>query len=150
METPGILLAGVQSIRIVLLWFCVGIITAPFARSEWNQVRSLVYVGVILGILSLSGMLLQDPSFWAMADRNYVLLLMFVSGTVSSLISLIAALPLVLAFKQIRKSADIAPPDGIETVCECGTVFKSKPMLCAVCGRILIESPSLSTDAASE
>jgi hypothetical protein len=34
-------------------------------------------------------------------------------------------------------SSEAKPPEKIETVCECGAVFKSRPMLCSECGRQL-------------
>jgi hypothetical protein len=36
-----------------------------------------------------------------------------------------------------RKQSEVPIPQLIETRCQCGAVFKSKPLICSECGAVL-------------
>jgi len=131
-----------QSIIVSLLisWLIMGIIIAPFSRKGWNVLRSTLWIGVFLTILTLIFKILENPSFWDLTlnpTRNYDLLFQFVTSLVVSLFALPSAIPITIAIERARQTGEPPLPDKIETICECGAVFKSNPLICSECGRIL-------------
>ncbi|MFW9945069.1 MAG: hypothetical protein ACFFB7_08730 [Candidatus Sifarchaeia archaeon] len=150
-DTVWVLLAGCESLQQSLLrlldpsttvaflvsWVAIGVIIAPFSKSYWNAVRTSVWVGVIIGILSLSSILVLNPTFWTSASRNWDVVVLFGTSIIVGLFSLVAALPLVKLISLAQKETKLPPPVSIRTTCECGAVFKSRPLLCSECGRQL-------------
>jgi hypothetical protein len=141
--TPG------QGIVVLGIWIIIGAISSPFSKNETNTVRTSFWIGIIVGTFSVASLLLNDPGLWDSPERNLVLILDYIQAILSSFVSLISAIPLVWIRKKFLREKDLVPPTKIETVCECGAVFKSKPMICAECGQSLVDSTSLSTDSAS-
>ena len=133
------LLSSTTWILYVMVWIAIGLVTAPFAKSEWNAVRTALWVGVFISIFAVSSALLLDPSLWTLDRdaRNVYLALQFASGIGYSLLSLVSAIPLAILLQKARRKADVPPPIKIETICECGAIFKSAPLMCAECGRVL-------------
>lgn len=118
-------------------WLIIGAIIAPFSKSSWNAVRTSVWAGVVVGILSLSSILILDPTFWVSATRNWDVVVLFSTSIIVGLLSLVAALPLVKLISLAQREKRLPPPESIRTTCECGAVFKSRPLLCSECGRQL-------------
>ncbi|MFW9768745.1 MAG: hypothetical protein ACFFF9_06725 [Candidatus Thorarchaeota archaeon] len=118
-------------------WIVIGVIIGPFSKFGWNTVRSVLWVGFIHAILSLASLLLLNPAFWEMSSRNFELLYQFATSMIVALLALPSALLSALLIKRIRTQTDPPIPVKIETICECGAVFKSRPMLCSECGRKL-------------
>ena len=137
------LLSSTTWILYVMTWIAIGVVTAPFAKSEWNAVRTALWVGVFLSVFAVSSALLLDPSLWTLDRdaRNIYLVLQFASGIAYSLLSLVSSIPLAILLQKVRRESDVPPPIKIETICECGAVFKSAPLMCAECGRILRNEP---------
>jgi hypothetical protein len=52
----------------------------------------------------------------------------------------VSSIPAVRIISKFRKEKDLPPPERIETICQCGVVYKSRPLLCAECGRSLTNS----------
>ncbi|MFX1415624.1 MAG: hypothetical protein ACFFC0_02380 [Promethearchaeota archaeon] len=150
-DTVWVLLAGCESLQqslphlldpnttvaFLASWVAIGVIIAPFSKSYWNAVRTSVWVGVIIGILSLSSILVLNPTFWTSASRNWDVVVLFGTSIIVGLFSLVAALPLVKLISLAQKETKLPPPVSIQTTCECGAVFKSRPLLCSECGRQL-------------
>ncbi|MFW9794462.1 MAG: hypothetical protein ACFFEE_09175, partial [Candidatus Thorarchaeota archaeon] len=108
----------------------------------WNTVRSVVWVGLIHAILALAALLLTTPSFWDITlnpDRNFELFFQFTTSMITALLALPSALVTAFFVKRLGQQAEAAIPTVIETRCECGAVFKSKPMICSECGKYLSE-----------
>lgn len=120
-------------------WIVVGLIIGPFSNAGWNTIRSALWVGLIHAILALASLLLLNPAFWGAPSRNFDLLYQFTTSLFVSLLALPSALPTAMLIRRIRKKSDPPVPIKIETTCECGAVFKSKPMLCSECGRQLTD-----------
>lgn len=141
-STTG-LLNSTTWILYVIAWIAIGLVTAPFARSEWNAVRTALWVGVFISAFAVSSALLLDPSLWTVDRdaRNIYLVLQFASGIVHSLLSLVSSIPLATLLQKARRESDAPPPIKIETICQCGAVFKSAPLMCAECGRPLRNEP---------
>ncbi|MHA2603293.1 MAG: hypothetical protein AM324_014320 [Candidatus Thorarchaeota archaeon SMTZ1-83] len=118
-------------------WLVIGVVVAPFSKSYWNAVRTSVWVGVVIGIVSLSSILIVNPAFWTSATRNWDLVVLFSTSIIVGLLSLVAALPLVKLISLAQSETKLPPPESILTTCECGAVFKSRPLLCSECGRQL-------------
>lgn len=121
-------------------WVIIGLIIGPFSKAGWNTVRSAVWVGLIHAILALASLLLLDPSFWDITinpARNIELLYQFATSFLVALLALPSALLSAMIINRLRKQIDPPVPIKIETICECGAVFKSKPMLCSQCGKRL-------------
>lgn len=127
----------------LISWIIIGMIIAPFSRKGWNTLRSALWVGVFLAIFALISLLLKNPSFWDVAlnpMRNYALVIQFAMSMVASLFVMISALPITAAVEMVRRTAEPPIPGKIETVCQCGAVFKSNPLICSECGAILRNS----------
>ena len=120
-------------------WIVIGLIVGPFSKFGWNTLRSVIWVGLVHAIFALASLLLLDPVFWGLPSRNFDLLYQFATSMIVSLLALPSALPTAWLVRRIRKKSDPPVPTKIETICECGAVFKSKPMLCAECGRRLTD-----------
>jgi hypothetical protein len=120
-------------------WIVIGLIIGPFSKFGWNTIRSALWVGVIHAVIALASLLLLDSAFWELPSRNFDLLSQFVTSIIVGLLTLPSALPAAMIVGRIRKQTDPPIPDRIETVCECGAVFKSRPMLCSECGRNLAD-----------
>ncbi|MFW9788470.1 MAG: hypothetical protein ACFFE2_07860 [Candidatus Thorarchaeota archaeon] len=121
----------------ILTWIVMGLVIAPFSKPGWNTVRSALWVGLIHAVLALMSTLFTEPGFWESASRNYQLLTKFTTSLLLSILSLPAAIPAAIIVERVGREAEPPIPSKIETVCECGAVFKSKPMMCSECGRIL-------------
>jgi hypothetical protein len=120
-------------------WIAIGIVASLFSDSKWNTVRTAFWVGVLITIFSLTSLLLLNPTFWTSETRNWELLIQFITSILTSFISLTSSIPLVIVILKIREQSDAPVPEKIESVCDCGAIFKSKPMICSECGRILHE-----------
>jgi hypothetical protein len=125
------------TLAFLVSWLAIGVIIAPFSKSYWNAVRTSVWVGVVIGILSLSSILVLDPAFWASATRNWDVVVLFSTSIIVGLFSLVAGLPLVKLISLAQRETELPPPESIRTTCECGAVFKSRPLWCSECGRQL-------------
>ena len=126
----------------LITWLIIGFLIGPFSRAGWNTFRSVLWVGFVLAILALASELLLNPGFWILEvnpDRNYDLLILFISSLIIALLSLPTALVSSYLTNRLGQQAEPEVPIKIETICECGAVFKSKPMLCAECGRSLTD-----------
>lgn len=127
----------------LISWVIIGTIIAPFSRKGWNTLRSALWVGVFLTIFALISQLLRDPLFWDIAlnpMRNYAIVYQSAISMVASLFVMITALPITAAIERMRGTAEPPIPVKIETVCQCGAVFKSNPLICSECGAILRKS----------
>ncbi|MHA1615117.1 MAG: hypothetical protein ACTSYJ_09750 [Candidatus Thorarchaeota archaeon] len=121
----------------ILSWIIMGVVISPFSKKGWNTVRSAVWVGIILGILSLVSILLLDADYWTSPTRNIDLVYHFVTALSVSLCVIPSAVPSTLVIDRIKKQAEMPIPEKIETSCECGAVFKSNPLICSECGKQL-------------
>ena len=133
-----------STLIIICTWLIIGVILSFFSESTWNGIRTTIWTGAVIAIFSLISILLLDPVFWVSESRNWDLVIHFSESILYSLFSLITTAPLVFIRIKIQRKKEIAPPERIETICECGAVFKSKPMLCSVCGKTLAESNEIS------
>jgi hypothetical protein len=138
------------AIQFIVAWCIVGALAAGFSDSKANSVRTLMWTGVVISILVIAGVMIQNPGFWQSSDRNIVLLLIFIRCIAISMFALVTAVPISHALEISRRVGEAEPPEKIETVCECGAVYKSNPMICAECGRTLRQASSLPGDSASE
>ena len=121
----------------IISWIIIGLIIGPFSKAGWNTVRSTMWVGLIIAIISLASMLLLHPAFWGLSSRNVELLYQFASSMLTALLSLPSAIPTALIVNKLSQQSELPVPTKIETKCECGAVFQSKPMMCSECGRSL-------------
>lgn len=121
----------------ILTWIIIGVVVAPFSKKGWNTLRSAIWVGIILGILSLASVLLLNPDYWTSPTRNLDLVYHFVMSISISLFAIPSAVPTTLVIHRLRKQAEAPIPEKIETSCECGAVFKSNPLICSECGKQL-------------
>ncbi|MFX1560246.1 MAG: hypothetical protein ACFFBL_06645 [Promethearchaeota archaeon] len=124
-------------VQYIAVWLLIGLIIGPFSKAGWNTVRSALWAGLMLAIFALVSLLLLDPDFWSSETRNFDLLSQFVTSMILSALTLPTALPTAMLFDRLGQQAEPPIPTGIETVCECGAVFKSNPLLCSECGRTL-------------
>jgi hypothetical protein len=124
-------------ISYIVTWLIIGVVIGPFSKPGWNTVRSLIWVGIIHAIFALMSLLLLTPEFWESSNRNFGLLSQFIVSLILSILALSSALPTAMIVDKLGRQAEIPIPSKIETVCECGAVFKSNPMICSECGRTL-------------
>lgn len=127
----------------ILVWLLIGVISGAFSISKWNVVRTIIWVGVIVAITALASLLLLNPSFWDSARRNVYLVILFARSILTSLISLISGIPMVTLLLRLRRETEAPLPQKIETVCDCGAVYKSRPLICAECGKTLRKHPEV-------
>ncbi|MHA2003430.1 MAG: hypothetical protein ACW960_04915 [Candidatus Thorarchaeota archaeon] len=123
----------------LLVWLIMGLVIAPFSKSGWNAVRSAVWTGVWVSIWALTSILLLNPAFWSDPNRNLDLLLLFTTTIIAASLTLLSAYPISRIIRIARRERELPIPEKIETICECGAVFKSKPLVCSECGRTLSE-----------
>ncbi len=134
------LLGPITPLHIVLYissWLVIGAIIGPFSRPGWNTVRSMLWVGLIHAIFALVSLLLLNPEFWGSANRNFDLLSQFSASLILATISLPSAIPIAMLTERLGRQAEPPIPLKIETICECGAIFKSNPLICSECGRTL-------------
>ncbi|MFX1483821.1 MAG: hypothetical protein ACFFCP_11615 [Promethearchaeota archaeon] len=127
----------------IVIWIIIGMIVGPFSKAGWNTVRSAVWVGLIVAITALASELLINPGFWNLEmnpDRNLELFSRFAYSLITSLLALPSALSSAYVINRLQQEAEAPIPSKIETVCECGAVYKSRPLLCSECGRKLSDS----------
>ncbi len=123
-----------------LSWVIIGLVIGPFSKPGWNTVRSALWVGIILALFALTSELLLHPEFWNLEinpDRNLDLIYQFASSVILSLLTLPSALSSAFVVNKLGQQSDPPIPTKIETVCECGAVFKSNPIICSECGKLL-------------
>jgi hypothetical protein len=118
-------------------WAIVGLVIGLFSKPGWNTVRSAIWVGLIHAVLALTSLLFLDSEFWGSASRNLDLLFQFVTSLVLSILALPSAIPVAMLIERLGRQTEPTVPSKIETVCECGAVFKSNPVICSECGRTL-------------
>ncbi len=121
----------------ILSWFIIGLVIGPFSKPGWNTVRSALWVGLIHAILALMSKLFLEPGFWDSASRNLDLLSLFITSLILSILTLPSAIPTAMIVERLGRQAEPPIPSKIETVCECGAVFKSNPVICSECGKML-------------
>jgi len=124
----------------IFSWCIIGFMIGLFSKPGWNTVRSAIWVGLIHAVLALISLLLINPGFWSSANRNFDLLFQFLASLMVSILALPLAQPTAMIIERLGRQAEPPIPLKIETVCECGAVFKSIPMICSECGRTLIVS----------
>ena len=125
------------SLGYILTWILVGIIIGLFSKKGWNTFRSTLWAGLILGILSLASIMLQDTGYWTSPTRNIDLVYHFIESILISLCAIPSAIPITFIIEIVMKQAEEPIPEKIETICECGAVFKSNPLICSECGKQL-------------
>jgi hypothetical protein len=124
----------------LLSWIVIGLIIGPFSKPGWNTVRSALWVGLIHALFSLISKLFLTPGFWESTSRNLDLLSMFTTSLILSTLALPSAIPTAMLIERLGREAELPIPSKIETVCECGAIFKSNPMVCSECGKMLQQS----------
>ncbi|MGY5853990.1 MAG: hypothetical protein RTU92_10520 [Candidatus Thorarchaeota archaeon] len=129
-------------IPYITTWIVMGCVEGLFSNSKWNAVRTAIWVAVIITLLSVASALIIDPSLWNLeqTQRNWSLVLHLVGSLLISMTSLVGAIPVVSVLVYYRREREAPPPEKIETICVCGAVFKSNPLLCSECGVSLRES----------
>ncbi|TFH07684.1 MAG: hypothetical protein E4H14_07920 [Candidatus Thorarchaeota archaeon] len=127
----------ILSLGYILTWVLIGVIIGLFSKKGWNTLRSALWAGLILGILSLASILLQDAGYWTAPTRNLNLLYHFIGSILVSLSLIPSAIPVTIVIERVRKQAEAPIPDKIESICDCGAVFKSNPLICSECGNQL-------------
>lgn len=142
-STLSFILDSSVALGYVISWIVIGLIIGPFSKAGWNTIRSAMWVGLIQAILALASLLLLQPTFWdlvANPSRNIDLFYLFATSLIVALLTLPSALPTAFIVNRLRQQTEPPIPTMIETRCECGAVFKSKPMICSECGRRLLEN----------
>ncbi|MFW9862580.1 MAG: hypothetical protein ACFFET_09865 [Candidatus Thorarchaeota archaeon] len=129
------------------VWVIMGFIIAPFSKSGWNSVRTAVWTGVWVSVWALTSILLLDPAFWSDPNRNWSLLILFTSTIMTASISLLSAYPAARIIRLASRERELPIPEKIETRCQCGAVFKSKPIVCSECGRTLHNERTIDDNA---
>jgi len=142
--------AGLLNISTTLIyfivWLIIGLVISPFSKSNWNSVRTAEWTGVFLALFTTLSAVLLDPLFWTSGARNARIIEFFATCLLFAPLALAAAVPVRVSVNLLRRK-EVSSPGNIETVCECGAVFKSKPMLCSECGRLLAGSDSQETSS---
>ncbi|TFF92087.1 hypothetical protein EU545_02040 [Candidatus Thorarchaeota archaeon] len=136
-ETIPAILSIPEMVPYLATWLLIGAIISVFSQRGWNTVRSVLWVAFISGLLSLVSTVLILPSFWSSPSRNLDLIILFSRMILVSMLTLPSAYPLTLLKERMRRRAEKPIPKAIESQCECGAVFRSNPILCSECGRIL-------------
>jgi len=124
----------------LLSWIVIGLIIGLFSKPGWNTLRSALWVGLIHAVFALISLLFLDPGFWDSASRNLDLLYQFTTSLLLSLLAIPSAIPIAMMVERLGRQAEPPIPSMIQTVCECGAVFKSNPMICSECGKTLDKS----------
>jgi len=126
-----------SGIPLVITWLIIGIIAGLFSTSKWNTIRTAAWIGACLATLSVIYTILLDSTFWISETRNIALLIHYVSTVAIAMVSLVVSVPLATIISKLKLQKDDPIPTLIETQCECGAVFKSRPMICSECGKTL-------------
>ncbi len=135
-------LSGLSTTILRLVaWGVLGLIIVPFSKPGWNLVRSCIWAGVAVATIALASTMLLHPESWDSPDRNLSLLVLFLSSIASAQISLLTAVPGAALVARLTAERQAPLPKLIETVCECGARFKSNPLICSECGRVLRTDP---------
>ncbi len=137
-------------ILFMVSWIIVGIVVALFSSSSLNSIRTSLWTGVVVFLFIVGGRLLLEPSFWEDSQRNFFLLEWFLRCAITSLLALVSSIPTSILRTRITSSGEAIPPPKIETVCTCGAVYKSRPLICAECGKQLVYASPLSRDGAAQ
>ena len=131
------ILNPINILGYLITWVIVGVIIALFSKKGWNTLRTAIWLGLVLGILSLASTMLLDATFWTSPTRNIELVYHFVTAFVVSLCALPSAIITTSVIDRLLKQAEEPIPEKIETVCECGAIFRSNPLICSECGKQL-------------
>ncbi len=131
-------------------WAIAGIAIALFSTSKADSIRTMLWSGGCVFILLIVGVFILDPAYWNSTDRNLFLLIWLVRSVLTAPVALVSAIPLIVLRKKLVHEEETAPPEKIETSCVCGAIFKSKPLMCAECGRQMKQLSTLSTDASTQ
>ncbi len=126
-------------IQYALVWALMGAVAGIPATSRSNCMRTSVWMGGLVLLGSLTSALLLDPTLWTgdRDARNWALFLHFVAAMLASGLSVPGWMTTATLKTAITRRQQVPPPLKIETVCTCGAVFKSNPLVCAYCGRQL-------------
>jgi hypothetical protein len=120
-----------------LSWLIIGLVIGPFSKPGWNTLRTALWVGLINAVFALTALLLTNPMFWESVNRNIELLYQFSTSLLLSILALPSALPIATIIDRLNRQTEPPVPSMVQTVCECGAVFKSIPLICSECGRVL-------------
>jgi len=125
-ETPFQMLA-----MTLPAWLVMGAIAGVLAEPGWNDVRSSMWIGSLLALLTIASLLIDNPALWYATERNMVLFLVFVRSLLIAQLSLVSAVPVSYLLHLAKTQRALPPPEEIRTVCVCGAVFKSRPEICS-------------------
>ena len=134
-------------VSYLFVWLIMGLIVAPFSKSGWNSVRTAIWAGVWISIWAVTSILLLNPEFWSDPNRNWSLLILFASTIMTASITLLSAYPVTRIIRLAFRERELPIPERIEARCQCGAVFKSKPIVCSECGRTFSYEHSIDDDA---
>jgi hypothetical protein len=134
-------------VSYLLVWLIMGLIVAPFSKSGWNSVRTAIWAGVWISIWAVTSILLLNPEFWSDPNRNWSLLILFTSTIMTASITLLSAYPVTRIIRLAFRERELPIPERIEARCQCGAVFKSKPIVCSECGRTFSYEHSIDDNA---
>ncbi|MFW9912562.1 MAG: hypothetical protein ACFFEU_08820 [Candidatus Thorarchaeota archaeon] len=134
-------------ISYLLVWLIMGPIVSLFSKSGWNSVRTAIWAGVWISIWALTSILLLDSTFWNDPNRNWSLLILFTSTIMTASITLLSAYPVTRIIRLASRERELPIPERIEARCQCGAVFKSKPIVCSECGRTISYEHSIDDNA---
>ncbi len=137
LDTLNVLMTE-RALMILATWIVMGLTMGIASDSKGNMMRTVMWTGFILSMASLIDLFALNPALWTadMVERNIAIVVRVIKGPLVALIGLIMALPTVTAINRFRRpeAAQLTP---ILTKCECGAVFKSRPVLCSECGRMI-------------
>ena len=128
----------------VIIWLIIGVFSGLSATSKWNTLRTSLWVSIFVVLFSLLSIFILDPTLWTadQLQRNWGLILHFVAGLCVIPLTMPTAIPVYVIINRIQTEAEQPQPEKIETRCICGAVFRSNPLICSDCGRILREDES--------
>ena len=97
-----------------------------------------------MGFNICSAVFILDPTLWTadQLQRNWGIILHFIAGLCVIPLTMPTAIPVYMIINKIQAEAEQPQPEKIETRCICGAVFRSNPLICSDCGRILREDES--------
>ncbi|NHJ13261.1 MAG: hypothetical protein EAX95_06260 [Candidatus Thorarchaeota archaeon] len=140
-QTYPLVFDASYALPLLLTWMLLGVISGAFSNSPWNSVRTAVWIGTFLSILSVANILSNNPEFWTSPDRNFALLIIFIGTLMTSLLTVPSAVVVISVKTHFLREKERPPPTKIESVCSvCGAVFKSVPLMCSECGAAMTES----------
>ena len=128
----------------VIIWLIIGIFSGLSATSKWNTFRTSLWVSIFVVLFSLLSIFILDPTLWTadQLQRNWGIILHFIAGLCVIPLTMPTAIPVYMIINKIQAEAEQPQPEKIETRCICGAVFRSNPLICSDCGRILREDES--------